>query len=354
MTTFRTLAAVRPPLALAAIALAAACADEPTAPVSMDVAPSADIVLGPGVPCTGCVSPDKGKIVYTRVFTDARGTSQYDLVKMDPSGLNHVRLTTTPFHEGGPAWSPDYFRLAYISNEHGNGDIYVMNSDGTNPQRVTDTPDIDEGGVSWLPDGLGLVYTREQVNPDGSHGASKLATIKIDGSGFKSFENLGEPCTTRNKCTPLGHEADVLQPHVSPNGQEVLYLTWNPNTGRMGVRAMKLADPTQRRWIFAGTTWKDSPHAWTARYSPDGAQVAVIMDNVWNDAVRVVDAATCNLVQEFPFTKTDLGGLSFSPDGTQLLVRSGATKGLVRITRATKQVTNIPGTSGAWSPSWSR
>jgi TolB protein len=52
--------------------------------------------------------------------------------------LNLVRLTISDTQELQPAWSPDNSRIAYVSNQDGNYEIYLMNADGTNLQRLTD------------------------------------------------------------------------------------------------------------------------------------------------------------------------------------------------------------------------
>src|SRR5262245_20949985 len=51
------------------------------------------------------------------------------------SGRNH--------HDGNARWSPDGKKIAFISTRSGNWDLYVMDADGTNVQRVTDHPAAD-------------------------------------------------------------------------------------------------------------------------------------------------------------------------------------------------------------------
>jgi Tol biopolymer transport system component len=40
--------------------------------------------------------------------------------------------------------------IAFVSNREGTWDIYVMNADGSDPQRLTNTPQ-SEGAPSWSP-----------------------------------------------------------------------------------------------------------------------------------------------------------------------------------------------------------
>ena len=52
--------------------------------------------------------------------------------------------------DGSPSWSPDGGRIAFDSLRDGNGEIYVMNADGSGQTRLTDNPASD-GSPSWSP-----------------------------------------------------------------------------------------------------------------------------------------------------------------------------------------------------------
>jgi Tol biopolymer transport system component len=51
-----------------------------------------------------------------------------------------------------PVFSPDGRRIAFTSNRDGNCEIYVMDADGGNPQRVTRHPERSDFSC-WHPDG---------------------------------------------------------------------------------------------------------------------------------------------------------------------------------------------------------
>src|SRR5262245_36351102 len=61
------------------------------------------------------------------------------------SGRNH--------HDAGARWSPDGTRLAFKSTRAGTGkwDIYLMNADGSNVTRLTNTANNHD--PVWMPDG---------------------------------------------------------------------------------------------------------------------------------------------------------------------------------------------------------
>jgi Tol biopolymer transport system component len=56
-----------------------------------------------------------------------------------------------------PTWSPDSKFIAFVSNRDGNLEIYVMNADGTNQQRLTYTS-AEEGWPTWSPDSRFIAF----------------------------------------------------------------------------------------------------------------------------------------------------------------------------------------------------
>lgn len=73
-------------------------------------------------------------------------TSDYEIykIKLDGSGLTN--LTNNPAADYHPSFSPDGTRIAFVSERENNTvEIYVMDADGTNPKRLTNS------GFSTMP-----------------------------------------------------------------------------------------------------------------------------------------------------------------------------------------------------------
>jgi Tol biopolymer transport system component len=354
--------------ALAALlAGAAACADrQPLAPESLEPAarPSADIIIGPGLPCAGCVLPDHGKILYTKTVV-TRKQGNFELFKADATGDNAVRLTSTAEGESQPAWSPSYHKIAFVrAGKNNMGDLYVMNADGTGVQQLTNTPETDERYPTWMPGGTGLLFTADVRSDPTYKFHVQLGSVNADGSGYKvHFPHLpgvgtGEACAGPAPCTRVTEPGYVGWPHMSPNGRDVVYVTYNPVAQRHGIRVIDFYDqtnPAKKRWLFGGDAVLPSPYAAGPsfpRFSPAGDLVSFVFGT---QDVQLVDAATGAAVQTFKTGKAVwLSGAAWSPDGSSLMVHNGTDASLLRLDRTSGTMLPVFGTAGAMEPGWHR
>lgn len=88
-------------------------------------------------------------VINGRDFTSIRAfNGDIYVVNVDGSGL--TRLTDDPANDSHPTWSPDGSRIAFSSSRDGNDEIYVMNADGSNPVRLTSDEASDHKPL-WYP-----------------------------------------------------------------------------------------------------------------------------------------------------------------------------------------------------------
>jgi len=97
-----------------------------------------------------------------------------EIYRMDPDGSNQVNLTNDPADDFDPVWSPDGSQIAFVSNRENETPgqfIYVMNADGSELHQLT----YENGSEfpDWSHDGSALTYTS---NGD-------IYVIDVDGSG---------------------------------------------------------------------------------------------------------------------------------------------------------------------------
>ena len=76
-----------------------------------------------------------------------------------------VQLTDLNGWADSPCFSPDGTKIALISNEAGNNDIWIMDANGDNRTQITHDEGCDDY-VEWTADGLGLLWSSERGNGD--------------------------------------------------------------------------------------------------------------------------------------------------------------------------------------------
>ncbi|MCK6626399.1 MAG: protein kinase [Anaerolineae bacterium] len=87
-----------------------------------------------------------------------RGEGQLDLWRANLTTSQELRVTSTGKPEYDAAWSPVDNRIAYVSEETGNGDIYLLNLDGSAVERLTVNTDNFDKHPTWSPDGAKIAF----------------------------------------------------------------------------------------------------------------------------------------------------------------------------------------------------
>jgi hypothetical protein len=128
-------------------------------------------------------APDGSRIVVDRMrFILGTWGGPVAIWSLNPDGSDPRQLThPTSVQEDDrePRWSPDATRIAYSHDGTNPTDpgIYVMQADGSNPQRLTDPG----GGLVWSPDGTRIAFTR-QYNGGFPNMSTSLSVVGADGS----------------------------------------------------------------------------------------------------------------------------------------------------------------------------
>ena len=87
-------------------------------------------------------SPDGSKIVFVsdRDRDTYSGRAAYQLYIMDSDGSDPRRLTETEWADFMPRWSPDGQWITFLSDRRGSTELYLMSSDGGDAR-----PDVVKG-----------------------------------------------------------------------------------------------------------------------------------------------------------------------------------------------------------------
>jgi WD40 repeat protein len=142
-------------------------------------------------------SPDGSKIVFVK------GSGyQSEIWVMNTTGGSQMQLTGgTIFGETEPSWSPDGSRIAFSASPTFSGihELYVMNADGTNRNRLTTNNTTDSYPV-WSPDGNSIAYLNAFNGNNGWH----AYLINLFNLNIRIVANINDPNETAPAWSPDG------------------------------------------------------------------------------------------------------------------------------------------------------
>lgn len=97
----------------------------------------------------------RGKIVYARAFED----TNIWRTELSSEGLREPSmLVSSPMIDATPDYSPDGKQIAFLSNRSGYDEIWVANSDGSQPIQLTDSRMPNTSNPRWSPDGKKILF----------------------------------------------------------------------------------------------------------------------------------------------------------------------------------------------------
>lgn len=134
----------------------AVLAPSPTPSLTLTPSPSATVTATVTPAPTFTPSPLPGDATHT--FALSLGDNGYHhLFIYAPLKLPLTRLTAGQWNDIAPTFSPDGRKLAFASDRNEYWDLYLLDLETAQTERLTDTPEFD-GNPSWSPDGLWIVY----------------------------------------------------------------------------------------------------------------------------------------------------------------------------------------------------
>jgi TolB protein len=122
-------------------------------------------------------SPDGKQIIYRVSANNVDRNNNGELYVMDSDGSNAHSLN---IQGRGPTWSPDGLKLAYMSNENGPWQIYIYTLTTKNSQKITNCT-VNCRWPAWSPNGMYIAYnttpSASSMEPD------SIWYVRSDGSG---------------------------------------------------------------------------------------------------------------------------------------------------------------------------
>lgn len=182
----------------------------------------------------------------------SNSTGNSEIYKLQQSHDKVQQLTNSSGLDIEPAWSPDGQKIAFASNrpDEAGFQIYVMNADGSNQQRVGEAQPGDNTHPSWSPDGRQLIFqSQRDTNGDPLDDNSDIYMMNSDGSNINVL---------------AFHSADDTEPVWSPDGSKIAFLS--ERSGQDEVYTMspdgtEITQLTNIDVLKSGLNWaEDSQH----------------------------------------------------------------------------------------------
>ncbi|MEO2006184.1 MAG: hypothetical protein ABGY41_19045, partial [Candidatus Poribacteria bacterium] len=103
---------------------------------------------------------------------------------MNTDGTNQ-RAISDPRYGGDtwPTWSPDGKQIAFVNDDIGTMDIYVMDADGGNRRNITNSPESNDTFPAWSPVGGRIAFASDRNATSSRRAGSYL--MDEDGSNIR-------------------------------------------------------------------------------------------------------------------------------------------------------------------------
>jgi hypothetical protein len=212
-----------------------------------------------------------------------------------------TQLTSLPdSDQWAPSWSHSGTQLAYLSDETGSNQVWIMDPDGGNPRQITNDGGPDQiTYVAWSADDQSLIATV------GAGDQARLMTVPATGGDLAPFMDApaSDPAVSadgRIVYTTVGHGNDLVAVNpdgstvavassaddedvasIAPNGTLVAYQAGQSPNRRIETALIDGGAPTQVQTPPGDA----SDPVW----SPDGSQIALVIDDGTTQSVWVVD-----------------------------------------------------------------
>jgi Tol biopolymer transport system component len=244
-----------------------------------------DPALDPADQSSAIIPPAWSKVAF-----QTYRNNQWDIYLVNPDGSNEVRLTDSAARDVYPSLAKGGSRLAFASDRKGSYDIFVRDINSGEEKFIYNSPATDTYPV-WSPDAARIAF---QSNLSGNY---EIYLMNPDGSNLVQLTNSGE------------YDGE---PSWSPDGSQITFVSGR--SGRYEIWVMN-ADGSNPHQLTSYSTTA------TPAWSPRGDKIAYANDRNMDGYYELwwMDADGSNSVTAknyYGYNNGDDWAPSWSPDGS--------------------------------------
>lgn len=236
------------------------------------------------------LSPDGTKVVFVKTEMDEQRQYQSHIYLYSLEDSSKIALTSGPFRDSFPRWSPDGSKLCFVSNRSGKGQLWILDVSEGEPKQFTNCPNGISSPV-WSPDGGSIGFTAilhaGQTLTDGTEEQTEAVmpkSITVDKMKYKS-DDSGFVYEKNKQVAVVNIETGSVT-QLTEGAFDHTVGSWSPDGKWLAITANRSVNPDIQQEIdlylvpVKGGEWKkitnsDGTYAMPT-FSKDGKKLAFI------------------------------------------------------------------------------
>ena len=204
------------------------------------------------------INPNGSVIIYRRMSFDIlKDRSVGNLWIVNSDGTNHQKLTSIESAEYGAVWSPSGDRIAFISSTDQGSEIYIYWYNSSKYAKISQL-DGSPSNLTWSPNGEKLAFTMKVKTsppvlvkmPKKPNGAKWAKTARITNRLYHEADGKGYIDTGFTHVFLISAEGSGVRQLTTGDFNHVGPLSWSKNNSKIyftsNLSLIHISEPTRR------------------------------------------------------------------------------------------------------------